>query len=228
MQWWKIPRLGMALVGLSACAQASPSSLKQSDIILAGDSTVSTTTGWGDAFCQLLAAKNWNCTNLARPGRSSKSYRKEGSWNGVIQKIDAVKPSRTIVLIQFGHNDAGKDEKRKTDPGGEFTSIISRYADEVRNSGAEPVLITPLARRVYVGGRIQDGLEPYADAMRQIAAAKHIRLIDLHAMSVDALEKMSPAEARRLGPDGEQPDINHLGAMGARYFADMVMRNLRL
>lgn len=196
--------------------------------MLVGDSTVSPTTGWGDAFCQSLVAKGRSCTNLARPGRSSKSFRKEGSWEGVLQKIKDDGASNALVLIQFGHNDSGKDEKRKTDPDGEFTAIISRYVDDVRNLNAEPVLITPLARRVYVDGRIQDGLEPYAEAMRRIAAAKRTRLIDLHAMSVEALEKMSPAEARRLGPDGQQPDINHLGDRGARYFAGMIMRNLRL
>lgn len=193
-----------------------------------GDSTVSSTTGWGDAFCQSLVAKGRVCTNLARPGRSSKSFRKEGSWKAVLQRIEEDGTSNPVVLIQFGHNDAGKDEKRKTDADGEFTDIISGYVDDVKNAHARPVLITPVARRIYVDGKIRDGLEPYASAVRRIAAAKQVPLIDLHAMSVGALEKMSPAQARQLGPEGDQPDINHLGPKGARYFADMVIRDLRL
>lgn len=193
-----------------------------------GDSTVSSTTGWGDALCHSLAAEGRTCTNLARPGRSSRSFRKEGSWKAVLQRIKDGGTAHPIVLIQFGHNDAGKDEKRKTDADGEFTSIISGYVDDVRKAHARPVLITPVARRIYVDGKIRDGLEPYASAVRRIAVAKQTPLIDLHAMSVAALEKMSPAQARRLGPEGEQPDINHLGPKGARYFADMIIRDLKL
>ena len=228
MRWRMISRLGMALAGLSACAQAGPSTPKQRDIILVGDSTVSSTTGWGDAFCQSMVAKVKSCTNLARAGRSSRSFRKEGSWKSVLQKIKDDGASHALVLIQFGHNDAGKDEKRRTDPDADFTDIISQYVDDVRSLNAEPILITPVARRIYVDGKIRDGLEPYAGAVRRIAAAKRTSLIDLHAMSVAALEKMSPGEARGLGPDGTQPDINHLGPKGARYFADMVIRQLRL
>ena len=228
MRWRTISWAGVALVCLSACAQAGPSKPKERDVILVGDSTVSSITGWGDAFCQSMTAKVKSCTNLARAGRSSRSYRKEGSWKGVLQKIRDGGPSNALVLIQFGHNDAGRDEKRRTDPDADFTDIISQYVDDARNSGAEPVLITPVARRIYVDGKIKDGLEPYANAVRRIAAARDARLIDLHAMSAAALEKMSPEEARRLGPDGDQPDINHLGPRGARYFADMVIHQLRL
>lgn len=228
MQRRKLSRLCITLLGLSACTQAAPAALEPSNILLVGDSTVAPTTGWGDAFCELLVARGRKCMNLARAGRSSKSYRKEGSWKGVLQEIEAQKPSKVLVLIQFGHNDAGKDMKRKTDPYGEFTAIIGKYVDDLRNSQAEPVLVTPLARRIYVDGKIRDGLEPYADAMRQIAAAKRTRLIDLHARSVEALEKMTPVEARGLGPDGQAPDINHLGNRGAQYFARMIIGDLRL
>lgn len=228
MQWRTLSRLGMALVSLSACAQAGPSTPKQRDIFLVGDSTVSSTTGWGDAFCQSVIAKVKSCTNLARAGRSSRSFRKEGSWKAVLQKIKDDGASHAMILIQFGHNDASRNEKRRTDPDADFTDIISQYVDDARGVNAEPVLITPVARRIYVGGKIRDGLEPYAGAVRRIAAAKRTPLIDLHAMSATALEKMNPREARRLGPEGDEPDINHLGSEGARYFADMVIRDLRL
>lgn len=146
----------------------------------------------------------------------------------MLQKIKDDGASHAMILIQFGHNDASRNEKRRTDPDADFTDIISQYVDDARSVNAEPVLITPVARRIYVGGKIRDGLEPYAGAVRRIAAAKRTPLIDLHAMSATALEKMNPREARRLGPEGDEPDINHLGSEGARYFADMVIRDLRL
>ena len=46
-------------------------------IVLTGDSTVALGGGWGAAFCTLLTP-NVECVNLARNGRSSKSYYDEG------------------------------------------------------------------------------------------------------------------------------------------------------
>ncbi len=44
-----------------------------------GDSTVAPNGGWGPAFSRFLT-QNVTCTNLARAGRSSKSYLAEGVW----------------------------------------------------------------------------------------------------------------------------------------------------
>src|SRR5262245_53118657 len=79
-------------------------------IVLVGDSTVASQSGWGDAFSKLLAP-GVECSNMALGGRSSKSYRDEGHWKKALE----AKP--TWVLIQFGHNDQpGKGPKRETDP----------------------------------------------------------------------------------------------------------------
>ncbi|HSY30100.1 MAG TPA: hydrolase, partial [Burkholderiaceae bacterium] len=47
-------------------------------IILVGDSTIAPQTGYGDALCRRFQA-NVTCLNLAKGGRSSASYRAEGS-----------------------------------------------------------------------------------------------------------------------------------------------------
>src|SRR5215470_8595697 len=54
----------------------------------------------GPGFCA-LATPEVTCTNEAKNGRSSSSYRAEGSWAKVMEEV---KPG-TYVLIQFGHND---------------------------------------------------------------------------------------------------------------------------
>ena len=52
-------------------------------IVLAGDSTVNNGGGWGPGFCADLTP-NVDCVNLARNGRSSKSYYDEGVWKDVL------------------------------------------------------------------------------------------------------------------------------------------------
>src|SRR6185312_9710018 len=52
-------------------------------IVLAGDSTVNNGGGWGPGFCALLTP-NVECINLARNGRSSKSFYDEGLWKNVL------------------------------------------------------------------------------------------------------------------------------------------------
>lgn len=80
--------------------------------------------------------------NLARGGRSSKSYRDEGWWKHVL----AEKP--TWVFIQFGHNDQpGKGPQRETDPKTTYRENLIRYVNEARDAGARPVLVTSLTVR---------------------------------------------------------------------------------
>src|SRR5262245_23887207 len=79
-------------------------------IVLVGDSTVTDQSGWGAGFAKRIAP-DAECINMARSGRSSKSYRDEGHW----AKALALKPD--YLLIQFGHNDqSGKGPARETAP----------------------------------------------------------------------------------------------------------------
>jgi lysophospholipase L1-like esterase len=75
---------------------------------------------------------------------------------------------------------------------------MKRYVDEVAAVGGTPVLVTPLTRRQFKDGKLEDGLGPWADAVKQVAASGHVRLLDLHADSMAAVQKMGPAEADTL------------------------------
>jgi lysophospholipase L1-like esterase len=142
--------------------------------------------------------------NLAKNGRSSKSFRAEGLWK------PALDPKPSYVLIQFGHNDGpGKGADRETDPKTTFRDNMSRYIDEVRAAGAQPVLVTSIVRRNFgEDGKIkQDSLLPYVEAVRALAAEMKVPLIDLYALTL--------AHAERLGPDG-CADIDARDAEGKR------------
>ncbi len=83
--------LGLALSAGMARAQTPPPAaamdrppavpIKASKIILVGDSTTQVLSGWGGSFCAYHVTSFAACVNLARGGRSTHSYRAEGSWD---------------------------------------------------------------------------------------------------------------------------------------------------
>lgn len=193
-------------------------------IVLAGDSTVTDEQGWGRGFAARLGA-GVTCVNLARGGRSSKSYAAEGLWQAVLRE----RPD--YVLIQFGHNDApGKGPERETDPATTYRENLARYVHEARAAGATPVLVTSLTRRYYgPGGRIRSDLEAYAEAAREVARASGALLIDLHALSLELLDRLGPQAGLALGTiksDGSL-DRTHLNERGSALFGALVADELR-
>ncbi len=207
---------------LSCHAQTASPSLK---IALAGDSTVAPNGGWGPGLAKWLRPEA-QLVNLARGGRSSKSFRAEGFWKEV---LDA-KPS--YVLIQFGHNDQpGKGLERETDPNTSFAQNLTRYVEEARAIGAKPVLLTSLSRRHFgKDGRIESDLTPYADAAKRVAAQNGVPLVDLHALSVaqlNAIGSVAAASFDRPVADATKPDRTHLSDAGSAATALLVARELR-
>lgn len=200
-------------------------------VVLVGDSTVASNSGWGDRFGDLLL-EDVKFVNLARGGRSSKSYRDEGWW----EKGLAEQP--TWVFIQFGHNDQpGKGPKRETDPQSTFRENLTRYVKEAREAGAKPVLVTSLTRRMFDSdGKIDpEKLEPlsmpegfsltdYAKATKAVAKQLDVPLIDLNTLSVEQANQLGPEAAGRFDP--KPGDKTHLNEHGAELTAQLVVDEL--
>lgn len=210
-------------------------------IVLVGDSTMASGSGWGDAFGKLLAP-DVEFRNLALKGRSSKSFREEGAW----QKVLETKP--TWVLIQFGHNDMpGKGPKLETDAKTTFRENLARYIADARGIGAKPVLVTSLTRRNFnADGKIvpehlesmtdgqgnvtRDYLNDYVEAARAVAAEQKVPLIDLNARSIEQLNQLGPKAAIAYDAktkDPSKPDKTHLSVKGAEETAKFVAEEIR-
>ena len=191
-------------------------------IVLVGDSTVNNGGGWGPGFCALLTP-NVTCVNLARNGRSSKSYYDEGWWAGALaQHAD-------YMLIQFGHNDMhGKGPLRETDPDTTYAANMRRYIEQARAAGARPILVTSLSRRNHRDGKLVLDLADYSNAAKRVASEGGVPVIDLNAMSVRLLETMSQQQADQFDavdhPDANKkgPDRTHLNPRGQAVFGRMV------
>ncbi len=217
-------RLLLALLPAAVLAVAPVAS--KPHIVLVGDSTVNDRTGWGAGFRQFVT-DDATVTNTALGGCSSKSFRDEGHWEPAL----ALKGD--YYLIQFGHNDEpSKGPERETDPATTFTANMARYVDEVRAQGGQPVLVTSLTRRNFdppYQMSLRPNLEPYVAAVKRLAAAKNVPLLDLHALSVAYCEKIGPAETAKLNPPKEDgtPDTTHLADEGSVVFARLVVDELR-
>jgi lysophospholipase L1-like esterase len=195
-------------------------------IVLTGDSTVALGGGWGAAFCGMVTP-NLECINLAKNGRSSKSYYDEGLWK------DALNMHPDYILIQFGHNDMpGKGPLRETDPDTTYAANMRRYIEQARAIGAQPVIVTSLSRRTYKDGKLVQDLKAYADAARRVGQEHDVPVIDLNAQSVRLLETMTQEQADQFDaavhPDARDkgPDRTHLNAAGASVFGRMVADSL--
>jgi lysophospholipase L1-like esterase len=209
---------------LAAHVQAAPALPDR--VILVGDSTMASTTGYGDALCARFTPET-SCINLARGGRSSKSFRAEGRWDEVVKLLrEGAGFRKTYVLIQFGHNDQPGKPGRSTDYVTEFPANMQRYVAEARDAGGLPVLVTPLTRRSFKDGYVANDLAPWAATVRTIARSSNTPLVDLNALSLAAVQAMGPKEADRMARSGANFDYTHLGPEGAERFSGIMAREL--
>jgi lysophospholipase L1-like esterase len=200
MRNWLFAGLGVMLWVGTAEAQDRPPAvpIKASKIILVGDSTTQVLSGWGGSFCATHVTSFAACVNLARGGRSTYSYRAEGSWDLALAEMKTPGFVKTWVLIQFGHNDQPGKPGRSTDLATEFPANLRLYVKEARAAGAEPVLLTPLTRRQFKAGKLDRDLDAWAEAIRKVAAEMQVPLVDLNKRSADAVEALGPSMANRF------------------------------
>lgn len=209
------------LIAVFVCLAAGQGHVK---IVLVGDSTVNDEGGWGTGFAASFK-NNVEIVNLAKNGRSSKSFRDEGLWAPVMNaKAD-------YVLIQFGHNDVpGKGEDRETVPETTYRDNLARYVAEARATGAAPVLVTSIVRRNFTpDGRIKpDSLVPYVKVVRELAAEEKVPLLDLYSLTLAQAERLGPSgseELNAIDKDGNS-DHTHLGPKGRREIGAMAAQGL--
>jgi lysophospholipase L1-like esterase len=248
---WLLPALALIAAAPSLAQSPEFHPIRASKIILVGDSTTQVGSGWGGSFCAEHVSSFLACVNLARGGRSSGSYRAEGSWDLALAEMKTPGFVHTWVLIQFGHNDQPGKPGRSTDLKTEFPANMRRYVAETRAAGAVPVLVTPLTRRSFKAGKVDNDLAPWVEAVRKVATETSTPLVDLNALSLAAVEAIGEEQADRLAmapkpAEGAPPappaasetvdspyaqrkisfDRTHLGRAGADYFAAMMARAL--
>ncbi|HVT87744.1 MAG TPA: rhamnogalacturonan acetylesterase [Tepidisphaeraceae bacterium] len=225
--------MGLSIIGCATSHRESAAEPKASEtkpfaplkLAIIGDSTVANyplnipDRGWGQ-FIGEYFDKTVTVVNLARNGRSTKTFINEGLW----QKALDEKPN--FVLIQFGHNDSHAPTNREaTNAATDFRDYLRQYIDQSRAIGAKPILVTPVQRRTYgPDGKLNNSLLPYANAMKEVAAEKKVPVIDLNASSGVLYEKLGAKANEMVSRNGT--DATHFNERGARWMADLVMSDL--
>ena len=194
--------LSWLLLAAPALAQERPRTdappISAVKIVLVGDSTMAAGSGWASAFCAYQVKSSVACLNLGRGGRSTRSYRAEGSWAIALDEAAVGGYAQRYVLIQMGHNDQSAKPERWTDLATEFPANLRAFIGEVRGLGAIPVLVTPLTRRVFRDGKLVNDLVPWADAVRAVAKELKVPLVDLNRSSAEAVARLGPVAAADL------------------------------
>ncbi|MGA2889187.1 MAG: rhamnogalacturonan acetylesterase [Terracidiphilus sp.] len=208
--------------------------IHETTVYLAGDSTVvdqdvEPWAAWGQMlprfFCPGVVI-----SNHAESGETIKSFvgeQRSAKVLSVIQPGD-------YLFVQFGHN----DQKPNAVSLDEYRKLLVDYIEKTRAKEAIPVLVTSMNRRTFdKAGKITNSLAGYPDAVREIAAAQHVALIDLNAMSKTLFEAMGPEGAMKAFmhyPANAFPnqteaisDDTHFNKYGAYELARCVVQGIR-
>ena len=206
---------------------------------LCGDSTMADypperapMAGWGQMLPPLVP--DACIENRAVCGRSSKSFIDEGR----LRAVEACLCPGDRVLISFSHNDEkSADPSRYTAPETTYPAYLTAYIDAAWRHGAEPVLITPVARRRFTeDGRLTATHGAYPDAMRRLARQTGCRLIDLERATMRAFQQAGPDGTKHIFchlprgtehyPEGLE-DNTHFQEEGATLIAKLFLERLR-
>lgn len=215
---------GAALTSLTAAPWEGPA------LYLMGDSTVTDQpaqipyapgaaySGWGQML-PLYLGEQFCVSNHAHSGLSTETFRDRGHFCLLRELLK----SGDTVMIQFGHN----DQKRKhlsAESG--FTDNLVRYIGELRAAGANPVLVTPLARNTWKSETVyNDMLTPFADAMLAVGRSWNVPVLDLHGAMKDAVCGVGLERARAWFHAGDFTHTNDFGAsMAAGFVAEEMAR----
>jgi DNA sulfur modification protein DndE len=209
-------------------------------VFMIGDSTMANKPldlperGWGMALGQFLVDPAM-VQNHAVNGRSTKSFIDEGRWDKVLADLK----DGDFVIIQFAHNDEKKeDPKRYADPATSFRDNLRRFIRETRAKGGSPLLATPVCRRKFdATGKLVDTHGDYPAAVRAVAAAEKVPLLDLERATAKWLQAAGDTASRKFFmwiepgahpkiPDGRKDDTHFVEA-GAKAVAELAVNEIR-
>lgn len=198
-------------------------------IFYIGDSTVARNTigtypqtGMSQGLGRYVAG-DVGIRSFAKNGRSTKSFLDEGRFAPVAAEMR----EGDFLFIQFGHNDEKPDAARHTDPNTSFRENLRLFIRGAEQAGAYPVLITPIARRLFdeKGSFLPGSHGAYPEAVRQVGLEMDVPVIDLTTVTEGYLAELGdePSKPLFMWPK----DNTHLKPEGAVRMAGFLAAGLR-
>ncbi len=213
---------------------------KQPVLYLAGDSTMADKdidkapeTGWGQVLPDFFN-ESIRIENHARNGRSTRSFRYEGRWDSLLNKVR----KGDYVIIQFGHNDESESKVGRHSTPEEYAYNLRGYILDVQSRQATPILCTPVVRRRFdEQGQFYESHGVYPDIVRDLAKEFQIPLLDMQKGSKALLIELGPERSKEVYlhlqpgdspnyPDGRE-DNTHFNVQGARRMAEIAVEEIR-
>lgn len=227
-----------------------PANPKLKTVFVVGDSTVRNGNGdgkngqmgWGDELAQFLDTNRVNVVNRAIGGRSSRTYISEGHW---AETLKLVKPG-DVILVQFGHNDAGPLDDRDRARGSingvgdeakeiynplrhvretvySFGHYLDQYVKEGEARDATVILCSLVPRKTWKDGHIERQTETYRGWTEAVATRDHAGFIDLNEIVARRYEAMGKDAVEGMFGDPH----THTTAAGATLNAESVVSGLK-
>lgn len=211
-------------------------------IYMAGNSTMSDKLlkdghpekGWGMIF-PLYFKPGVKIENHAVNGRSTKSFIDEGRWDTIAARI---KPG-DYVIMEFGHNDAKKDDpKRFANAQTDYRKNLTWFIKETREKGGIPVLATPIVRRRFNEQNVfYDVHGDYPVVVRELSKEFDVVLLDLHKRTEDYIIYLGAEKSKQFYlhidagdyaslPNGLKDDT-HLSPLGAFRVCDFAASEIK-
>jgi len=188
-------------------------------------------TGWGMEL-QPYFDTNVKVDNRALNGRSTKSFINEKRWEAILTTLK----EGDYVLIEFGHNDEKIDKPEIGTSLTEFKLNLIKYIQETQAKKANPILLTPIARRNFKNGVLADTHKGYPAIVRKLADSLHIPLIDMERKTAKVLADLGDEPSKKLFnyvdsgnvnyPSGKKDDT-HLSPYGAKLVAGLVAEGFK-
>ncbi|MCM1134603.1 MAG: rhamnogalacturonan acetylesterase [Clostridium sp.] len=216
----------IALIGDAALASLTIKPEQCPVVYIAGDSTVTdqsaeypyapgtSYSGWGQMLAYFLPGKA-AVSNHAHSGLTTESFREEGHYGIVAERLRA----GDYVLIQFAHNDQKLAHLLAK---GGYRDNLLRYIKEIREKGAYPILITPIARNSWKGddNSYNDFLAEYAETVLLVGAEQsseefRVPVIDLHKESMEFILRTGLEKAKAWFYPADYTHSNDFGAFRA-------------
>lgn len=205
-------------------------------IYLIGDSTCQYNdqstypqVGWGQFFGEYIKDE-YEIINLAKNGRSTKTFREEGLFEPVEKGIS----EGDYLFIQFGHNDEKVNSERFTEPYGDYQKNLLYYAETARKVGATPVLLSPIYRRKFKLFKLDPKCHgEYPKAMKELAIKENIIFLDITKASKKYIERLGRNKSKELfmiSAKGKYDypektfDNTHLVEKGARAVCELIKK----
>ena len=252
-------RLLVRFVGVFMLAAGTTAALAAGPVpklFVAGDSTASSykanaknQQGWGAVLQPLFDEKKLEVVDVARGGRSSRTFITEGHWDRMLADLRA----GDFVIIQFGHNDSGALNQeppgstrplraRGTIPGigdeseqidnvitGKRETVYSfgwylrKMIADTRAKGATPILMTLTKTNNFKDGRIECPATSYRLWVWQTARNEKVPFVDLTRLIADRYQREGPDIVKGQFID----DTVHTNLAGAEANARDVVAALR-